>query len=205
MKTLLATLALPLALLAAPLAHADTLDALKSALSGTTSLQGRFTQTVSQHKGKPQQSAGDFAIQRPGKFRWAYATPYEQLIVGDGNEVWLYDPDLRQATVKSMGNALESSPAALLAGDNALEKNYLIKPLASKNGVDWFEARPRQEDAGFSNIRLGLKNGQVVEMELVDRFEQLTRIRFDGVKRNARLDASLFRFTPPKDVDVVRE
>ncbi|TJZ73854.1 outer membrane lipoprotein chaperone LolA [Chitiniphilus eburneus] len=198
------TLALPLLLHAIP-AQADALATLKSSLSGTTTLQGRFTQTVVQQNGKPQQSAGDFAIQRPGKFRWSYSAPYEQLIVGDGAEVWLYDPDLRQATVKSMGNALESSPAALLAGDNALEKNYQLKPLASRNGIDWFDARPRQEDAGFSSIRLGLKNGQIVEMELIDRFEQLTRIRFDNVKRNTRLDPTLFRFTPPKDVDVVRE
>lgn len=194
------------ALLAAAPVHADdALATLKSVLAETRTLQGSFSQTVSQKNGKPQQSRGELAIERPGKFRWSYSAPYEQLIVGDGSSVWLYDPDLRQATVKSMGAALESSPAALLAGDNALERNYSVKLLPPRNGLNWLEAIPKSEESGFASVRLGLKGRDIVEMELVDRFDQLTRLRFDNLKRNGKIDPAQFRFTPPKGVDVVRE
>lgn len=200
---------IPLSLLAAlalvPAQAADALATLKAALAETQTLQGSFSQTVTQQRGKPQQSRGELAIERPGKFRWSYSAPYEQLIVGDGNSVWLYDPDLRQATVKSMGSALESSPAALLAGDNALEKNYSVQALPAKNGLTWLQATPKSEESGFASVRLGLKGRDIVEMELVDRFDQLTRLRFENIRRNGKLDPALFRFTPPKDVDVVRE
>ncbi|WP_148715212.1 outer membrane lipoprotein chaperone LolA [Chitinolyticbacter meiyuanensis] len=192
-------------LVAAPVHADDALATLKSVLAETRTLQGSFSQTVSQKNGKPQQSRGELAIERPGKFRWSYSAPYEQLIVGDGSSVWLYDPDLRQATVKSMGAALESSPAALLAGDNALERNYSVKLLPARNGLNWLEAIPKSEESGFASVRLGLKGRDIVEMELVDRFDQLTRLRFDNLKRNGKIDPALFRFTPPKGVDVVRE
>ena len=207
MKKYLPTLALPSFFAFAWLepARADAVAMLKNTLSNTMTLQGRFTQTVTQQNGKPQQSQGQFAIQRPGKFRWSYQAPYEQVIVGDGNSVWLYDPDLRQATVKPFGNALESSPAALLAGDNALEDNYTFKSLPARNGLSWLEAQPKREDSGFASIKLGIRADQVQEMELLDRFGQVTRIRFDELRRNGKLDAALFRFTPPKGVDVVRE
>ncbi|WP_432720010.1 outer membrane lipoprotein chaperone LolA [Jeongeupia wiesaeckerbachi] len=197
---------LALVLAASSLAHADGVSDLKRFLSSTTGVQGQFSQSVSGKPGTPvQTSSGDFAIQRPGKFRWSYLKPYEQLIVGDGKRVWLYDPELRQATSKQLSAALESSPAALLAGDNALDKTYTLRNLANRDGLSWVEAVPKSKESTFDSIRLGLKNAQVVAMELQDHFGQTTRVSFSGLTQNPKQSAALFQFTPPKDVDVVEE
>ncbi len=185
-------------------AHADAIGDLKQFLGSTHSLKAQFTQSVV-GKGKTQTSTGNVAIVIPGKFRWEYQKPYQQLIVGDAKEVWLYDQDLKQATSKNVANALESSPAALLAGDTAWEKNYTLKALPDQDGLTWLEATPKREDSSFEHIRLGLANGQIQRMDLFDKFGQTTQIRFSQIVTNPKLDAGLFHFTPPKDVDVVRE
>ncbi|BCL74927.1 outer-membrane lipoprotein carrier protein [Jeongeupia sp. HS-3] len=187
-------------------AHADAVSDLKRFLSSTTGVQGQFSQVVSGKPGAPTQtSSGDFAIQRPGKFRWSYLKPYQQLIVGDGKRVWLYDPELRQATSKQVSAALESSPAALLAGDNALDKTYTLKNLPNRDGLAWVNAIPKSKESTFDSIHLGLKGGQVVAMELQDHFGQTTRVSFSGLTQNPKQSLDLFRFTPPKDVDVIEE
>ena len=186
------------------LAHADANADLKQFLATTHSLQAQFTQTVT-GKSKVQTSSGTVAISIPGKFRWEYQKPYQQLIVGDGAQVWLYDPDLKQATEKNMGNALESSPAAILAGDTGWEKNYTLRPLPDKDNLGWIEATPKRADSSFEVVRLGLANGQIMQMDLLDKFGQTTQIRFSQISRNPKLDAALFHFTPPKDADVVHQ
>ncbi|MDR3426361.1 outer membrane lipoprotein chaperone LolA [Silvimonas sp.] len=185
-------------------AHADGISDLKQFLGNTHSLKAQFTQSVT-GKGKAQVSSGVVAIMIPGKFRWEYQKPYQQLIVGDAKEVWLYDQDLKQATSKNVANALESSPAALLAGDAAWEKNYTLKALPDQDGLAWLEATPKRDDSSFEHIRLGLANGQIQRMDLFDKFGQTTQIRFSQIMSNPKLDTGLFHFTPPKDVDVVRE
>lgn len=184
---------------------ADAVSDLKNYLNSTQSLQANFKQTVTSQQGKVQQSSGTLAIQRPGLFRWVYQKPFEQLIIADGKQIWLYDPDLKQATVKAMGKALESSPAALLAGNNQFERNYKLRALASSEGIDWLEATPKQADPSFDLIKLGFNQGQLTQMELHDNFGQTTRIYFSALKVNPRIDASQFSFTPPKDADVIRE
>ncbi len=184
---------------------ADAVSDLKNYLSSTQSLQANFKQTVTSQQGKVQQSSGTLAIQRPGLFRWIYQKPFEQLIIADGKQIWLYDPDLKQATVKSVGKALESSPAALLAGNNQFERNYKLRALASSEGIDWLEAIPKQADQSFNVIKLGFSQGQLMQMELHDNFGQTTRIYFSALKINPKIDASQFSFTPPKDADVIRE
>ncbi|MFC7421575.1 outer membrane lipoprotein chaperone LolA [Iodobacter arcticus] len=184
---------------------ADAVSDLKNYLSSTQSLQANFKQTVTSQQGKIQNSSGTLSIQRPGLFRWIYQKPFEQLIIADGKQVWLYDPDLKQATVKAMGKALESSPAALLAGNNQFERNYTLRPLPSREGIDWLEATPKQADQSFNSVKLGFSQGQLMQMELHDNFGQTTRIYFSALKINPKIDASQFRFTPPKDADVIRE
>ncbi|GAB7126686.1 outer membrane lipoprotein chaperone LolA [Silvimonas sp. JCM 19000] len=188
----------------AAFAQADANADLKQFLANTHSLQAQFNQTVT-GKGKAQNSSGTVAIAIPGKFRWEYQKPYQQMIVGDGQQVWLYDPDLKQATVKDMGNALESSPAAILAGDTGWEKNYTLRTLADKDNMTWLEATPKRADSSFEVVRLGFANGQIAQMDLLDKFGQTTQIRFSQITRNPKLDASLFHFTPPKDADVVHQ
>ncbi|MDR3410539.1 MAG: outer membrane lipoprotein chaperone LolA [Formivibrio sp.] len=196
----------PLLLLACSLpASADGISELQTTLTNLHAMQGAFTQTVVTHSGKTQISNGDFAIQRPGKFRWNYRKPYEQLIVSDGKQVWLYDPDLNQVTVKNIDKALDSSPAALLSGENNLDKNYTLKTLPTREGLAWVEAIPKQNDSNFNRVRLGFSMNEIRKMELEDSFGQTTHIEFRMAVVNGKTDASQFNFIPPKGADVIRQ
>lgn len=187
-------------------AQAGGVEDLKSFLSQTHSLKGQFTQTVLNRNGNQIQSAsGQMQFSRPGKFHWAYEKPYVQLIVGDGVKVWMYDPDLNQVTVKKLGQALGSTPAALLAGSGEIEQNFQLTSAGRSNGIDWVEAQPRSKDGGFDSFRIGFKTGQLEAMELRDHFGQTTVIRFSSLERNPKLPASLFSFMPPKGADIVGE
>lgn len=187
-------------------AHAGAVDQLKAFAESTRSARADFDQTVTGKSGrKPQASAGQMMFARPGKFRWVYEKPYPQLLVGDGRKLWVYDPDLRQVSVKSIGQALGSSPAALLAGDNALEKNFHLAEGGSRDGLDWVEARPKNPDGGFERMRIGLAGTDLRAMEIMDNFGQTTLILFSAFERNPQLSPELFRFVPPKGADVVGE
>lgn len=185
--------------------HAAGLDQLKVFLATTTSARGVFTQTVTAGSGrKPQQSAGIFAFQRPGRFRWSYEKPYQQLLVSDGNTLWSYDPDLKQVAVKKLGSAFGSSPAALLAGQD-LERNFELKEGVAGSGVEFVEATPKGDDAGFERVKIGFVANVPVSMEIHDAFSQVSLLRFTRFEANPVLSASLFRFSPPKGADVVKE
>jgi outer membrane lipoprotein carrier protein len=187
-------------------AHAAAIDDLRNFIAGTRSAQATFTQTVIGRSGrKPQRSSGTMAFARPGKFRWTYDKPYQQLIVGDGDKLWVYDQDLNQVTVKTLGKALGSSPAALLAGDDAIEKNFKLSEGGSAEGIAWVEAEPRSQEGSFERLRIGFAGGALKSMEIVDNFGQTTILSFGPVERNPALPASLFHFVPPKGADVVGE
>src|SRR5438045_9643589 len=146
-----------LSLVAAVGARGASTDLLKSYLQDTTSAKARFAQIVVDKNLKQlQQATGTMQFVRPGKFRWEYDKPYEQTIVGDGAKLWIYDKDLNQVTVRKLDAALGSSPAALLAGSNEIEKSYALKAAGSDGGLDWLEAIPRTQDTAFERIRLGL-------------------------------------------------
>lgn len=193
----------PLFLALALPASAGGLDQLKSFIGGAQSFSADFQQTVTQSSGKHQEGSGTVAILRPGRFDWHYVKPYEQRVVADGKQLWVYDPDLKQVTVKRQDQALGDSPAALLAGSNELDKRYQLSDLPSKDGIDWVEATPKNTDSGFSKVRIGFKDAKPVAMELSDNFGQHTSIRFNNLAKNPKLDASQFNFTPPKGADVV--
>ncbi|MCP5268813.1 MAG: outer membrane lipoprotein chaperone LolA [Zoogloeaceae bacterium] len=195
-----------LLLVAAPLAQADALDRLRSFLETTKTLRAEFTQTVIPKNGrKPQFSSGAMVLSRPHKFRWQIEKPYPQLIVGDGEKVWLYDPELKQVTVKKQGTALAGSPAALLAGEGmaALEQHFGLRNLENKDGLEWVEAVPKSTDSGFERVRLGFAGNELRAMELVDSFGQTTSLVFSRVERGLKLEAATFRFTPPAGADVL--
>lgn len=199
--------ALGLALLfAAGSVHADGLAQLKQFMDGTRTARGSFTQQVFSKSGrKPQPASGTFAFSRPGKFRWIYEKPYAQLLVGDGSKLWAYDQELNQVTTKKLGQALGSTPAAILAGDNSLDRNFVLKNAGDADGLEWIEATPKAEDGSFERIRMGFVGGQLKAMLLNDNFGQTTSLLFGQIERNPSLDAGLFRFTPPKGADVVGE
>jgi outer membrane lipoprotein carrier protein len=189
--------------LSAPMAGATGVDQLRVFLESNRSARGSFEQSITARSGrKPTRSTGQFAMQRPGKFRWAYETPYAQLLVSDGKQFWSYDPELKQAVSKQLGQALGASPAALLAGGD-LEKNFVLSDGGSVDGIEFAEATPRQDEASFSRIRIGLRDQLPVSMEIHDSFGQVTQLRFVRFERNPVIDAGQFRFVPPKGVDVV--
>jgi outer membrane lipoprotein carrier protein len=187
-------------------AHASSIDALKALLARTTTARAHFAQIVlDRNLRQVQQATGTMQFARPGRFRWEYDRPHEQLIVGDGARVWLYDKELNQVTVRRLDRALGSSPAALLAGSSDIEKNYVLSALGSRDGLDWLEAVPRTRDTAFERVRLGFGKTGLEAMELHDQFGQITVIKFSTVERNVKLPGESFRFTPPKGADVISE
>ena len=197
---------LVLALLLPAAAQASGVDRFQAYLRNTQTARADFEQQVYDRERKlVQRSTGNFAFLRPGRFRWSYAQPYAQLIVGDGTRVWVYDEDLNQVTVRAMARALGSTPAALLAGAADVERAFELSDAGSSDGLDWLEARPREREAGFERIRLGMGPAGVQAMELSDHFGQTTVLRFSNVVRNPPLEASAFRFVPPKGTDVLGE
>ena len=195
-----------LLVLASLAAGGASLESLKAMLEQTTTARAQFAQMVLDKDLRMlQQATGTMQFSRPGKFRWQYDKPYEQLIVGDGSRVWLYDKDLNQVTVRKMDRALGSSPAALLAGSNEIEKSYALSSAGLRDGLDWLMAVPRSRDTVFESVRLGFGKSGLEAMELRDQFGQITVIKFSTIERNARLPAEAFRFTPPKGADVISE
>lgn len=177
---------------------------LQAFISGTRTLSAQFTQVVIDRTGrKVQESQGSLHLSRPGKFRWVYAKPYGQMVVGDGSRLWIYDQDLEQVTVRKLDQALGESPAALLAGSNEVERLFEFRDAGEADGLSWLEATPRSKEGSFDAVRLGFKGGDVHALEVRDNFGQVTQLRFSGVRRNPRLSPDLFRFTPPKGVDVI--
>ena len=187
-------------------AGAAGVEDLKALLEQTTTARARFAQMVlDKNLKKLQQATGTMQFSRPGKFRWEYDKPQEQVIVSDGSRVWIYDKDLNQVTVRRVDRALGSSPAALLAGSNEIEKSYTFTALGNQEGLDWLEAIPRTQETAFEKIRLGFGKSGLEAMELRDQFGQVTVIKFSTIERNAKLPPEAFRFTPPKGADVISE
>jgi outer membrane lipoprotein carrier protein len=187
-------------------AAASGVDQLKAFLGGAKTGKTTFRQVVSGKSGRvPQESSGTFAFARPGKFRWTYEKPHAQVIVGDGQKLWIYDPDLNQVVVRKLDQALGATPAALLAGDDSLEKNFELHDGGKSGDAEFVDAKPRAADSSFGSIRIGLKDNLPRTMELHDSFGQVTQLSFGSFERNASVDAALFRFVPPPGADVVGE
>jgi outer membrane lipoprotein carrier protein len=198
--------AILLGLLFAAAAQASSIDRFKSFVRTTQSARGNFEQKVHDRAGTlVQESKGSFVFLRPGRFRWVYSKPVDQLIVGDGERVWIYDRDLNQVTVRKMSKALGSTPAALLAGSSDIEAAFELSDAGERDGLEWLEAKPREREAGFERIRMGFDVSGVRAMELTDHFGQTTQLRFTDLLRNPKVDPADFRFTPPKGADVLGE
>jgi outer membrane lipoprotein carrier protein len=185
-------------------ANAAALERFKTFLKSTLSARADFEQQVFDRNRKlVQKSNGTFAFQRPGKFRWVYSKPADQLIVGDGERVWIYDKELNQVTVRKLASALGSTPAALLAGANEVEKAFELSDAGTRDGLEWLEAKPREKEAGFERVRMGFGVSGVQAMELVDHFGQTTLLRFSNLVRNPKIDPAEFRFVAPQGADVL--
>jgi outer membrane lipoprotein carrier protein len=185
-------------------AQAADLERLRAFVRETQTARASFTQVVTDRNGRPKQEAsGEFAISRPGKFRWTVDKPYRQLLVGDGQRVWIYDPDLNQVVKRRADQALGSTPAALLAGKDDVERAFDWHDLPPADGLDWLGATPKDKESTFTEIRLGFKGSSLAALEVFDNFGQRTTIKLTHLERNPKLSPELFEFTPPKGADVV--
>lgn len=186
-------------------APADNLTAAKrlnKLLTNTKSMTANFTQTT---KGATNGTfKGSMSVQRPNNFRWETKSPSEQLIVANGNSMWIYDKDLEQATKQGVDSQVGNTPALLLSGDpSKIDKNFKItQPYADKN---YYVLYPKSEDASFKNLSVSFSSGKPVMMVLNDTLGQTTSIKFSGIKMNPSINGSQFKFTPPKGVDVINQ
>lgn len=196
-----------LALCLAPfVAFASGLDDFLAFNSSTRTATARFEQKVLDRGGKTIETAsGTFAFARPGKFRWVYEKPHKQLLVADGQKLYIHDPDLNQVTVKRMDAAISSTPAALLAGREDITALFTLRDAGSADGLGWVEASPKAQDTGFEKVRLGLQGRTLVAMELFDQLGGRTLLRFSDFKANAAVSQDAFRFAPPKGADVIED
>ncbi len=208
MKTAVRIIALSSLLLGA-WAQASGLEQFKAFVSSTHAAKGDFIQRqIKQDKqDKDQlkvsdQSSGTFLFSRPGKFIWLYQKPFENLLQADGDKLYLYDRDLNQVTVKKLGSALSSSPAAILFGSNDLEKNFTLTDVGLKDGMDWLQAIPKDKDSSFALISIGMQDGVPREMDLRDNFNKTTVILLQHMEKNPPLKADQFKFVVPPGTDV---
>lgn len=186
-------------------AHADAVDALKAFVQQVKTGRAAFTQTVTSPDGaKSKISSGSFEFARPDRFRFAYAKPFEQLIVADGQKVWIYDSDLNQVTSRKFTQALGATPAALLAGGD-LNRDFDVVAEPSKDGLDWAKATPKAKDGAFESMRIGFQGKQLAAVEITDNFSQRSRLTFTQFNANIELPADRFKFVIPKGVDVLEQ
>ncbi len=183
-------------------------EVLNKFLNELQTLHASFEQKQFNDKGKLLESSqGEVYLQRPGKFRWDYQKPYQQLIVADGKQVWVYDDDLEQVTIKPLDEALGKTPALLLTKNaNKIENDFAVtsQPQQDAN-LSVFMLKPKGKQVQFESIRITLQQQNLNAMELVDNLGQMTRIQFKPITTNKPLDAKLFTFTPPAGTDVVEE
>jgi outer membrane lipoprotein carrier protein len=202
MKQFLAMLAL---LAAVGAAQADAVDKLRDFVRNVKSGRSAFTQTVTAPDGsRGKLSSGAFEFQRPDRFRFDYLKPYPQQIVGDGQKVWMFDPDLNQVSVRAYDKALGATPAALLAGAS-LDTDFDLTAQPARDGLDWVRATPKVRDGGFQWMAVGFRGATLATVEILDRFDQRTLLRLENFEPQVPLAAERFRFTPPPGADVVQQ
>ena len=210
MKSIVARSMAALALLVASVAaHADAADTLRAFIRDVSSGRAQFTQTVTSPDGaKKKTSTGSFEFSRPNRFRFAYAKPFEQLIVADGQKVWIYDTDLNQASSRKFTSALGATPAALLAG-GSLDKDFDLVAVpakdAAKDGLDWVQANPKLKDGSFKSVRVGFRGKELAAVEIIDAFDQRSLLQFSQFTPGVSFAPDAFRFTPPPGADVIEQ
>ena len=185
---------------------ANALTDFRSYTRDLASLSGAFTQEVRDKNGRvSRQSAGTFAIARPGKFRFVYEKPYKQTVVSDGTTVWLHDEDLNQVTIKKLGDSMAEQPLALLLDASAADKLFDLKVLESQGSIGYIEAKSKKSDAAFTDLRVAIVALRPRELTWRDALQNVNTIRFETLSKNEKLAADAFVFTPPKGVDVLRQ
>jgi len=182
----------------------DGAQALRLFLDNTSTLKADFRQSLyTADSDEPQISEGVLMIKRPGRFRWEYTMPEGQLVVCDGDKVWMYDPDLEQVTVRPIDDTLRGTPAMLLSGQATLDETFEVLGSHEEDGLVWVDLRPLSGSPEFESLRIGLADGALERMELKDSLGQMTRIELSDLQVNVDLDDGLFAFVPPEGADVI--
>jgi len=179
---------------------------LDTFLQSLQTVYAQFNQKLYNENGMLlEESSGNMYVQRPNQFRWEYQQPYNQLIVADGKQVWIYDSDLEQVIVKPLDAALGKTPAFLLSRNRKIEEDFFVNKLPSEAQVTRFELIPKDDQAQFDSMRVNLQGETILGFELMDNLGQTTHINFSQVRQNLKFRKSLFRFTPPAGVDILKE
>jgi outer membrane lipoprotein carrier protein len=212
MKSFLASLVLSLALFSTAVFADDNSGSkkpttgeiyLEDFLANTKTLEADFQQVLRTHENEIlQQTSGRFYLSRPGKFRWNYRSPSEQVIVSDGERIWIYDVELQQVTVQKQSAGLSTTPMALLENSFKLHQSFNITPLDEHDGIYRLKLVSKTKDSDFGEIIVGLDAHGLRFMQLHDQFEQVTDIVFSDISTNIKLAKEIFEFTPPEGVDV---
>ena len=218
MKKLIATFSIALCAVAA---RADGLDSLELFIRTTASGRADFTQVVTSppregQAARSRTSSGTFEFVRPSRFRFNYRKPFEQILVADGQTLWLYDIDLNQVTARAQASALGSTPAALIASApnlHALQADFTLANAPERDGLQWVTATPRARDSQLQSVRVGLREvdkggartAELAALEIVDSFGQRSVLTFTRVQVNPSIPAETFRFKPPAGADVIRQ
>ena len=189
----------------AALAHADAVSTLRDFVRDVKTGRATFTQTVTSVDGaKTKTSRGTFEFSRPNRFRFEYAKPFQQLIVADGEKVWIYDADLNQVSTRKLSNALGATPAALLAG-GSLDADFDLVALPPREGLEMVKATPKAKDSPFQSVTIGFRGKDLAVVEIVDSFGQHSVLQFNAFVPNAGTRADDFRFVPPAGADVIEQ
>ena len=185
----------------------NTADAdLERFLTETTTLQADFEQELRGSDGEiVELASGRLSLRRPNQFFWEYREPLEQVILADGDNLWIYDVDLAQATVTPLDELVDATPAMLLSGDRSVRDSFETIEYFSAENVDWVRLAPTSVGADFQSILVGFRSGQLAALELLDALDQVTRIEFADVVENAEVSSEIFLFDPPRGVDVIGE
>jgi outer membrane lipoprotein carrier protein len=192
-----------IALITSPAWAEDAEQRLRSALKNMDNLSAEFKQTLRDEDKKiVQQSRGTLALQRPGKFAWNYIDPYEQRIIADGSELWIYDVELEQVTVKPMDEGLSNAPIMILMKQSDVTQEFTVSEVGQRKFLYWVELKPNASDLEYTTIYIGLEDDSVRAMELQDQFGQSTQIVFENLRLGVVHNPATFKFVPPPGVDV---
>ena len=210
MKQILAVLAL---FTWAVAAHASGLDSLENFVKSARSGRAEFTQVVTgpakEGQGaRSKTSTGTFEFARPNRFRFDYKKPFEQVIVADGQTLWLYDVDLNQVTARKQSQVLASTPAALIAAApdlGALRKDFDLEAASEKDGLQWVQATPRVKDGQLHSVKVGFRGNDLAKLEILDSFGQRSVLTFTKMELNVAVPTERFQFKPPQGADVVKQ
>jgi outer membrane lipoprotein carrier protein len=194
-------------------ARASGLDSLENFVKSAKTGRADFTQVVTGparegQTARSKTSSGSFEFARPNRFRFDYKKPFEQIIVADGETLWLYDADLKQVTARKQAQVLASTPAALIASApdlNALRRDFSLEAAGEKDGLQWVQATPKAKEGQLHSVKVGFRGDELAALEILDSFGQRSMITFSRMELNAGIAPQQFQFKPPAGADVVRQ